>query len=165
MAEICVGGDTFIFDDDDRALVESRSWRVLRAAPGYHYLAAGKGDVLLHRLIAGAGKGECVDHIDGDTLNNRRANLRVCSHAENMRNRRKSSSSRSAYKGVSRQSGMDAWVARIGGYKTGRTYLGTFREERDAALAYDAAAIKLYGDFARLNFPHLASSHRKTVAG
>lgn len=104
----------------------------------------------MHRLIAGAKRGEFVDHIDGDTLNNMRANLRVCSHQQNAFNSSKRSSL-SGFKGVARHYDHVRWVARL--TLSGKNlYLGTFASPEDAARAYDAAARRYYGDFARLNF-------------
>lgn len=87
-----------------------------------------------------------VDHINGNPLDNRKSNLRLCTHRQNIQNRcgnhiRKSSK----YKGVCRHKGK--WMARICD-----NYLGRFKSEKDAALAYDAAAEKLYSKFAYTNF-------------
>lgn len=152
MAKIEVAGEAILVDDQDLPLIAGRRWRIQRVLSRYVYaIECGKKGVLMHRLISGAPSGKSVDHINGDTRDNRRANLRVCTHQQNMWNRR-SVRSLSGFKGVYRQSGMDAWVACIGPSK-GRTYLGTFRDPVDAARAYDEAAIERYGEFACINFP------------
>jgi hypothetical protein len=105
--------------------------------------------LLMHRVIMSAPPGTHVDHINGDCLDNRKSNLRVCSRSENMRNRRRVSG-RSQYKGVVYVPHLDKWQAQIIVDK--RTInLGVHRNERDAALAYDAAAPTYHREFACTN--------------
>lgn len=112
-----------------------------------------KGNIAMHRQIMQTPDGMVTDHINGDTLDNRRANLRVCTVAENNRNQTAWRPNR--YKGVFYiPNGKRKWGARVG--VDGRAkYLGAYASEREAALAYDTAARALYGPFARLNFPDL----------
>jgi hypothetical protein len=97
--------------------------------------------------------GFVVDHINGDPLDNRKSNLRVCTQAENLRNRRKRAKPTSSkFKGVSRHtiSRQKPWLAKI--KSDGKTiYLGTFETEEQAAEAYDRAALERFGTFAHLN--------------
>jgi hypothetical protein len=102
----------------------------------------------MHTVLIGA---TLVDHADGDGLNNQRSNLRVATHAENMRNRRKATTSRSIYKGLGPTPG-GRWRAFIRVNRK-QLYLGTFATEADAALAYDDAARRHHGEYAALNFP------------
>lgn len=107
----------------------------------------------MHRFLLGAKPGEMVDHVNGDKLDNRRANLRIATNAQNQANRRAVRGT-SKFKGVCRQKrphSKDVWVARIvaGGQQV---HLGSFDDEAVAALAYDAAARKHFGQFASLNF-------------
>jgi hypothetical protein len=103
-------------------------------------------------------RGEQVDHIDGDGLDNRRGGLRLATSAENNRNRWPVSGA-SQYRGVSWHKKSSKWRAqgripnlRVGG--TGRRAgLGYFDDEIEAALAYDRFVIEHYGEFARPNFP------------
>ncbi len=92
--------------------------------------------------------GEVVDHINGDKLDNRRANLRNCLRVQNTWNQGISRNNTSGYKGVQRSG--RRWVARIGIGNT-RVHLGVFDSARDAATAYNQAAFKAWGRFARLN--------------
>lgn len=105
---------------------------------------------LVHHILR-APDGMVVDHINGDPWDNRRCNLRVCTHAENLRNRRKHRTG-NPYKGV-------YWRAKASGYQAIITHdgdrfgLGLYRDAVEAARAYDQAALFLHGEFARLNFP------------
>lgn len=106
--------------------------------------------VQMHRVIMDASDGVKVDHRNGKTLHNWRGNLRVCTNAENSRNRRKNRNNTSGYKGVVLERGK--YRARIKvDYKI--ISIGTYRTAKEAALAYDQAALKYHGQFARLNFP------------
>lgn len=118
---------------------------------------SGSGCLLLHRLIACAPRGIDVDHKNGNALDNRRANLRLCTRRQNSLNRVKPTGARgkapsSRFKGVDFCLFSKRWRARIKCYGA-TTQLGRFASESDAALAYDAAARRLFGEFAALNFP------------
>ena len=90
-----------------------------------------------------------VDHINGDKLDNRKENLRVCTHRENGKNQKISINNTSGYKGVF--ANHKNWQAVIG--VDGKPiYLGTYPSPEKAAEAYDVAAKKYHGDFANLNF-------------
>ena len=110
------------------------------------------GKPLLHNFILGRKQ---VDHRDGDTLNNTRENLRPFFHkGQNAWNSRKTSSpTDSKYKGVKRNG--KNWKADIR-YKGKSINLGTYEAELEAAHAYDSAALFLFGEYARPNFPETA---------
>lgn len=106
-------------------------------------------NIQMHRLITDAPKGLVVDHIDGDTLNNTRANLRVCTAAENARNRFATRPGK--FKGVHED-------PRFPGLFEARclhNWLGRYDTAEKAARVYDAAAAIAYGEFARLNLPEM----------
>lgn len=107
----------------------------------------GHGMERLHRIIVGTKMQ--VDHQDGDHFNNRRKNLRPATQMENSRNMR-SREGTSKFKGVSWDKINNRWKAQISvNWKT--LNLGRYLKEDEAALAYDEAAKKLFGKFARLN--------------
>jgi hypothetical protein len=131
---------------------------VFAYASGYVICREGKKTKYLHRLIMNEPVGQSVDHINGDKLDNRRSNLRICSHFGNMRNRKTSTHAgkQSRFKGVYWSASSKKWAATIGVYSFEKrrsvpTYLGVYLTEEAAALAYNKAASKLFGEFARLN--------------
>lgn len=113
---------------------------------------------MLHRVLLDVPAGLVTDHINGDRLDNRRANLRICTQAQNLANGRSHSDSRSKYRGVSWKAREGSWRAQIsiGGQRS--RFLGQWPTEEDAALAYDQAAREQYGEYARLNFPGMPPS-------
>lgn len=110
-----------------------------------------KQTISMHRVILSRALGrslekcEFVDHIDGNTLNNIRSNLRVATHAENLRNRKRQSNNKSGFKGVTYSRGR--WVAEIRANKR-KIYLGSYNTPEEAHEAYKTAAVKYHGDFA-----------------
>ena len=96
-------------------------------------------------------RGFDTDHINGNGLDNRKANLRICDHMKNMWNKKKSKDRSSIYKGVvCVKKCKNSWIACITHMKN-KMYLGSFKTEIEAAMAYNVAAVKFYGEYARLN--------------
>jgi hypothetical protein len=105
--------------------------------------------MLMHRLLLNAPEDMKVDHINNNTLDNRKSNLRLASSADNSRNMRKPNTNTSGYKGVSKTRSGN-WHSSISYYdKT--IHLGTFDNKHDAARMYNFWAVDLYGEFAQLN--------------
>ena len=112
------------------------------------------GAIAMHRVILECSKSEQGDHRNGNTLDNRRRNLRRCAHAQNVKNHCRYKNNKSGFIGVSmiRESQINPWRAVINIDKK-RIHLGCFSDPQAAARAYDAAATRLFGAFASLNFP------------
>jgi hypothetical protein len=146
-------------DDEDYERVAQFNWCATVKQQGV-YAVRGKGPrgkmkmIYLHRFLLGAVAGQYVDHVDGDSLNNRRDNLRLCSGRANVWNQKRKSSNRSGYKGVCWDKSRRLWKAEIRAVE-GRIHIGRFEVPEDAAKAYDAAARKHHGEFATLNFPEV----------
>jgi hypothetical protein len=140
--------DSILVDDEDQPILSACRWRV--DSLGYAAGTFGSQWVRLHRVITKAQKGEIVDHINHNKLDNRRANLRIATHAENIRNSKFRSNNTSGYKGVYFCKQTGRWSAQIkANGKTRR--LGRFDTAREAGAIYDRAASKLHGEFAVLN--------------
>lgn len=132
----------------DVELLRSTRWRVHISNSNGKPYARGADDVYMHRLITSCPDTLKVDHKNGNTLDNRRSNLRVVNFEQNNANRK--SYSASGFKGV-RAVGL-RWRARIA-FCGVETHIGYFGSAEDAARAYDEKALELFGPFAWLNFP------------
>jgi hypothetical protein len=151
MLSIDVGKNLLaLIDDEDFPRVELFTWRVRE--DGYiqrTWIEGGRTiHELLHRFIMGAHEGELVDHENGDRWDCRKENLRVATLSQNAANR--PTTAERAWKGIYPHG--NRWKARIK-LEGQNVYLGSFQTAQEAAYAYDAAAKRLFGDFARLNFP------------
>ena len=141
-------GKVAIIDDEDWPLLSGYRWGWSKH--GYTWYAQtriNKRVVSMHRVLCGltVGDGKEVDHVDGDGLNNRRLNLRVCTHAGNQRNAQKRIDNSTGYKGVYRQANRFVAGIKVDGKQM---YLGRFDTAEQAHLAYVNAAKLLHGEFA-----------------
>jgi len=147
-----------LIDESEAEWVLRHMWRLLtvgRSSTGYAQAAGmqkGPERGRLHRLLLHPDAQQAVDHVNLDTLDNRRTNLRLCSHAENLRNtivsRRNNTT---GFKGVvyDRRKGKYRACISMDGQKH---RLGWYADPQEAALVYDEAARRLHGAFARTNF-------------
>jgi len=137
-----------IIDTTDIPLIGSYHWAVIcgKFGHGYAYRYASGGQISMHRFLTGACKGQYVDHADGDGLNNRRSNLRICTQTQNMANRVVDRRNKLGIKGVSQNGAGYSGTITTNGRKV---HLGTFRTPEEASAAYRGAARILWGDFAK----------------
>lgn len=152
-----------LYDDIDDPVVSRFRWHLVCNKPWIKLYAVayiGGRMTFMHRLIlANACEGFQVDHINGNGLDNRRENLRVCTRFQNMQNSSGCRDRKSAYKGVAKISRWATnkngkiWEARIC-WDGKQRVIGTYKTELDAAQAYDNKAREVHAQFARLNFPH-----------
>ena len=148
-------GKCAIVDDDMYEYLNQWKWHAIKGKRTFYAVrneksGNGNGTILMHRIILDAPQGMETDHINHNGLDNRKVNLRICTHRENLQNQRPRRAGTSKYKGVSRNKG--SWTARIV-YHGVRIYLGTCKSELIAARTYDATAKELFGAFAYPNFP------------
>ena len=179
---------TLVDDEDYEKVVEAKDkrgkpkkWYCHNNNSSSDYATSGDRRNSIHRLVMGSPKGMCVDHINGDTLDNRKENLRVCTRSQNSQNQKIKSHNQSGYKGVYysknpfyekflkegpalKKDGTikkvqpkpyaKPWVAYIGGGQ-GKSpiRLGCHATAEEAAEVRDKKALEIHGEFARLNFP------------
>ena len=146
-------GAVALVDDEDFEMLNRHKW--YQHSTGYAVREKRIGPIRhifwLHRQVFPT-KSE-IDHIDGNRLNNQKANLRGCTHRQNMANRWKNKEPglTSRFKGVSWAADKRKWLASTS--KNSKTiYLGRYDREEDAARAHDNFARQEFGEFARLNF-------------
>jgi hypothetical protein len=151
--QIELDGKTVLFDDEDYEKISCYSWHL--SNHGIYLYAQGckfgnwRIQPLMHRLIMEAKPGTFIDHKNHNGLDNRRCNLRECSNSQNIANQMiRKYPKTSVYKGVYKF--QDKWKAQIS-VDNIRFRLGCFDSEKDAAMAYNNAAIQKFGDFALLN--------------
>lgn len=142
--------ESIILDREDTPILKQYPRWYISRKRSKTYIQNNKGEYL-HRLIMNAPKGMVVDHINGDTLDNRRSNLRLCTHAQNISHRTKlNKNNTSGYAGVYWSKQTNKWVVRVRcQYEYIR--LGHFLSKKDAAWVYNQAASQLFGEFAYQN--------------
>lgn len=161
MKKIALNQNKFtIVDDEDFEHLNQWRWFATKRGNSFYAersqrvgkrkLGKSKG-FKIHRLIMGITDPLVLcDHIDGDGLNNQKSNLRLCNRSQNNCNRRSSKNSSSKFKGVSYHRITKMWQSSMTKDKKS-IYIGLFRTEVEAAIAYNKKAIELHGEFANLN--------------
>jgi hypothetical protein len=153
-------GKFAIVDDEDFAMLSVYKWHCMgdgwnvyavRCPQRKEYTTRNtRKSIRMHRVILGYTGKLVVDHINGDSLDNRKKNLRICSHRDNIINSGMRKNNTSGFKGVTWREKNHRWVVTI---QTGERQIeiGTFVDKIEAAIAYNDAAKKYHGEFARLN--------------
>lgn len=144
-------GKIALVDDEDHAFLKQWKWNANKIRHNYYAVRiAGKNSIYMHRAILKAAAGVEIDHINGNGLDNRKKNLRKTTRKQNGRNLRPRTNGTSKFKGVCRDKSRRKWASHI--KVNGKSvFLGRFMKEKDAALAYNAAALKNFGKYARIN--------------
>lgn len=141
-------------DEDYNALMQFKWYVACNKKTFYAARHLRGGTHFMHRQIMGLIPGDkrTIDHRDGNQLNNQKSNLRFCTQRQNCRNQKPRKGCSSRYKGVSWEAGCGKWRAIIKNQNKPQD-VGYFKNEIDAARAYDQKAKELFGEFAWLNFP------------
>lgn len=145
-------GYVTVLDKEDLHLVSNHKWSLHNASDKNLYAISGEDgkNNLMHRVILGITDPNIkIDHRDGDGLNNRRMNLRICTMSQNQWNVGIRQDNTSGFKGVSKHKSSGKWRARITAHNKVH-YLGHYKTPEEAYAAYCSAALELHGEFARV---------------
>ena len=147
-------GKEAIVDIKDYPRLSRYRWHTTDSKDGKLYAVRDTktGTIKMHQMIRKVPKGKEIDHKNINGLDNRRCNLRTCTRSQNNANRRKRKGCSSQYKGVRLHRLTGKYTAQIR-YGNRTHHLGYFVPEVDAAIAYDEVARKVFGKYARFNFP------------
>ncbi len=146
-----------LIDQDDLEKIDGYRWLARPSGNRLYvqhlnHFKGGKQKVVhMHRLITNCPPDKIVDHINGNTLDNRKSNLRICTYAENTKNSRKKRNYKkykcTSFHGEEKEHPWGAYI--VNNYK--KINLGRFNTEEEAASAYNQAAVRYFGEFAKLN--------------
>lgn len=150
-------GQFALVDDEDYEILSKFKWHASKERRNWYALRRGNNDsnesrlFKMHRQILGLTDSKiCIDHKDGNGLNNQKSNLRIATNSENQRNKKVQSNNKSGFKGVYFDKKLKKWRAVFNPNKKS-IHIGCFHYPEDAARAYNEIAKKHYGEFARLN--------------
>jgi hypothetical protein len=141
------GNTIVVFDTEDYPLVSKWQWSI--GSHGYATSGASKNQVLMHRLIMNADDNRVVDHINRVKIDNRKCNLRLCSHKNNAWNRSTQADNKTGYKGICKLPN-GKYQAQIG-IDRKQVYLGQYTDIEEAIRVYDSALKLEAGEFACVN--------------
>jgi hypothetical protein len=148
-------GKVALVDDEDYEYLNQWKWCVQKSHNTYYAIRTKtspiRKTIRLHSLIMNTPHGKEVDHKDRNGLNNQKSNLRICTHAENQMN--KIASGISKYLGVTRCIVRNKWrIASQININGKNKFIGYYKDEEEAAFAYDKKAKEVHGIYANLNF-------------
>lgn len=139
-------------DDEDFELLNQHKWCACKGGNTHYANRKVNGKcVSMQIILIGRKSGKSIDHKDGNGLNNQKSNLRYATKTENAQNQRRRAGSKSVYKGVAWHTRSGKWSVRIQIPNGKRISLGYFCDEKTAAIAYNKAALKYFGEYSRLN--------------
>lgn len=152
-------GKFAIVDDEDYKELSKHKWHTFKNSYGGYAAIRNcqclfdkkRRVIYMHRQIMSCPQEMEIDHQDHNQLNNRKSNLRICTRAENQRNRNKQKNNTSGFKRVYRRKDCKKWRANIG-FNGQQIHLGDFNSAIEAAKIYDKKAKELFGEFAKTNF-------------
>lgn len=160
-------GKYALVDAEDFDRINKFKWCLSSTQGRWFYASAwkripgGKRErIKMHRVVLMAKAGQIVDHINHDTLDNRKENLRICSGGQNSQNSEKKTIGTSKYKGVCFHKRIGKFQAYIY-FNKQRFHIGSFADEKKAARAYDKAALSMFEQFAFLNKSQFPEDFRK----
>lgn len=149
-------GKFCLIDFADYDIVRNYKWYAIRCGKRYYAMTCTKTSqgkrkhFQMQRLLMNFPENMVVDHVSHDGLDNRKSNLRVCSHKNNIRSQPKRATNKSGYKGVYWNKALKKWHAQI--FYGKKRHLGYYGKAEDAAKAYDKAAGEFQKEFAITNF-------------
>jgi hypothetical protein len=151
-------------DDEDYEYLNQFKWCAVKGGKTFYaqrsviLINKLKRSTRMHNIIMNTPENFEIDHIDHNGLNNQRNNMRICTHSENQMNRTIQKNNKTGFVGVSIRKYIDSHnikrdkISAFIGHNNKMINLGSFKSEKEAAIAYDKAAKELYGGFANLNF-------------
>lgn len=150
-------GKWAIVDAEDYERLSRWNWHLSGSIARNNFYAArgtrvgGKHRLIrLHHAVLGLDGGIMVDHVDGDPLNCRKSNLRICNAAGNSQNHKRTSRNKSGHTGINWHPTNKQWIVRVGSGRA-RKYIGGFKTLEAAVVARNAAFAEHYGEFARFD--------------
>lgn len=160
--------EEIFMDDEDYEWLNQYTWHVNQEYACRNVLVGDKigAQLSMHRMIMDAKKGEVVDHINHNKIDNRKQNLRVCTYEDNSRNQSLRKNNKSGINGVHWHKNVKRWMAKIQ-HEGKPVSLGSFVKIEDAIVARKEAEIKYYGEFSNKNIQidkeNLEKSYKKEV--
>lgn len=144
-------GKYALVDDEDFKNLSQFNWCISFYGYAVRRFAGSKSKIVwMHREIMNPPKEMEIDHKDNNPLNNQKSNLRIATHSENSKNHKLSKNNKVGYKGIHWREDAKKWRTQIiFNYK--KIHLGYFKDKKEAALIYNQAAKKYFGQFAKLN--------------